>query len=264
MFLILKLIKPFFLPPTLVFLGMVLSLWLLFRRRGRAGKICLGATLVIYYLLSTGPVNYLLIRSLETATTGFLGTTSGGGKPEAIVILAGGAWRSGPLRPRNELSGPSWRRLWGGIEIYREEGGKIPILYSGGSGDIFDQIPIEASLAREYALTTGIPRSDFLIETTSRNTYENIRETKKILDREFPDSNPHRIFLVTSSVHMPRAILIAKKAGIIPIPKPSDFLLRSPGFNLLDFLPSAETFLDSTRCLNEWLGIVAYRIMGRL
>lgn len=152
----------------------------------------------------------------------------------------------------------------GGIEIYREEGGKIPILYSGGSGDIFDQIPIEASLAREYALTTGIPRSDFLIETTSRNTYENIRETKKILDREFPDSNPHRIFLVTSSVHMPRAILIAKKAGIIPIPKPSDFLLRSPGFNLLDFLPSAETFLDSTRCLNEWLGIVAYRIMGRL
>ena len=105
MFTILKLIKPFFLPPTLVLLGMSLSLLLLFRKRLRWGKIILGATLVIYYLLSTGPVNYLLIRSLERATPVFLETTSGEGEPEAIVILAGGAWRSGPLRPRDELAG---------------------------------------------------------------------------------------------------------------------------------------------------------------
>ena len=213
MFTILKLIKPFFLPPTLVLLGMGLALFLLFRKRWRWGKIILGAILVIYYLLSTGPVNYLLIRSLETATPGFLGTDSGGGEPEAIVILAGGAWRSGPLRPRDELAGPSWRRLWRGIELYQEMEGQIPILYSGGSGNIFDGVSIEAKLSRRYALTAGIPESDFLIETTSRNTYENIRETKKILNREFPDSNPHRVILVTSSIHMPRAVLIAQKAG---------------------------------------------------
>jgi uncharacterized SAM-binding protein YcdF (DUF218 family) len=264
MFTVLKLIKPFLLPPTLVLLGMALCLFLLFRKRWRWGKIILAAVLIVYYLLSTGPVNYLLVRSLELATPRFLERDSGGGEPEAIVILAGGAWRSGPLRPRDELSGSSWRRLWRGLELYREGGGNIPILYSGGSGDIFDQVPIEGKLTRRYALTTGIPESDFMIETNSRNTYENIRETKIILDRKFPDSNPHRVILVTSSIHMPRAVLIARKAGLDPIPEPADFIVRSGGFDLLDFIPSAETLLDSTRCLKEWLGIIAYRIMGRL
>ncbi|MEA1927191.1 MAG: YdcF family protein [Candidatus Auribacterota bacterium] len=264
MFTILKLIKPFFLPPTLVLLGMVFCLWLLFRKRWMWGKIILAAIIVIYYLLSTGPVNHLLVRSLERATPVFLEKTSGGGEPEAIIILAGGAWQSGPLRPRDELSGPSWRRLWRGIELYGEKGGRIPILYSGGSGDIFNQTPIEGRLTRGYALTAGIPESDFLIETHSRNTYENIRESKKLLDREFPGSEQHHVILVTSSIHMPRAVLIAQKAGLIPIPEPADFLVRSPGFNILDFIPSADTFLASTRCLNEWVGIVAYRIMGRL
>ena len=264
MFIILKLIKPFFLPPILILLGMVFCLWLLLRKRWRWGTIILTATLGIYYLLSTGPVNYLLVRSLETATPIFLGTDDSGAKPEAIVILAGGAWRSGPTRPRDELSGPSWRRLWRGLELYRERDGKIPILYSGGNGELFDRTPIEANLTRGYAITSGIPESDFMIETTSRNTYENIRETKKILDHKFPSSDPHHIILITSSIHMPRAVLIAKKAGLDPIPEPVDFLVRSTSFGLLDFFPSAETFLNSTRCLNEWVGIVAYRIMGRL
>jgi len=264
MFTALKLIKPFFLPPTLILLGMVLCLVLLFRKRWRWGKIFLSAVLIAYYLLSTGPVNYLLVRSLEMTTPGFPAKVSAGGEPEAIVILAGGAWRSGPLRPRDELSGPSWRRFWRGLEVYREEGGKIPIIYSGGTGDIFDQVPIEARLTRTYALSSGIPESDFLIETNSRNTYENIQETKKILDQKFPGSKTHRVILVTSSIHMPRSVLIAMKAGLEPIPEPADFIVRSSGFDLHDFIPSAETLLDSSRCINEWLGIIAYRIMGRL
>ena len=264
MFTILKLIKPFFLPPTLVLLGMIFALFLFFRKKWRWGKIILTATLAFYYLLSIGPVNYLLIRSLETATPRFRGTTAGKGEPQAIIILSGGAGRRGPFRPRDELSGPSWRRFWRGIELYREKGGKIPIIYSGGSGNIFDQVSVEGKLTRGYALTMGVPESDFLIETASRNTYENIRESKKILDREFPDSNPHRVILVTSSIHMPRALLIAKKAGLEPIPEPADFIIRSLDLNFLNFLPSAKAFLVSSRCLHEWLGILAYRVLGRL
>ncbi len=264
MFTVLKLIKPFFLPPTLIMLGMVLAIFLLFRKKRRWGKIILAATIITYYLLSTGPGNHLLVRSLEMATPVFLGTVSRAGEPEAIVILAGGAWQNGPLRPRNELAGPSWRRFWRGIELYREYDGLIPIIYSGGSGHIFDRVSVEGELTRQYALSMGIPEYDFLIETTSRNTYENIRETKKILDRDFPGSKPHRVILVTSSIHMPRAVLIAKKSGLDPIPEPADFLLRSSTFHLLDFSPSAETFLSSTRCLHEWLGIIACRLMGRL
>ncbi len=264
MFTVLKLIKPFFLPPTLILLGMALALFLLFRKKWKWGKIILTTAMILYYLLSTGPGNYLLIRSLEKATPWFLGATTGDKKTEAIVILAGGARRSGPLRPRNELSGPSWRRLWRGIELYHDKDGNIPIIYSGGSGDAFDQISIEGELTRKYALTTGIPETDFFIETTSRNTYENIRETKIILDAKFPGSTQHRVILVTSSIHMPRSILIARKAGLDPIPEPADFLVRSSGFDLLDFVPSAKALMVSTSCLHEWVGIAAYRIMGRL
>lgn len=262
MFIFLKLVKPLFLPPFLILLGLGFSLWFLFKKKRRAGRIILTATLVIYYLLSTGPLNYLLIRSLETTTPKF--TEELKIKPEAIVILAGGARRIGPLCPREELSGASWRRLWRGLEIYRELEGKIPIIYSGGSGNIFDKVSIEGSLSRQYAALTGIPESDFIIETASRNTYENIRETQKLLDKMFPDSDLHRVILVTSSIHMPRAMLISQKSGLSPIPMPADFPIRSTDFNLLDFIPSAEAFAISTSCLHEWLGIIAYRLLGRL
>ncbi len=260
MFTFLKLIKPFFLPPGLVLLGLAAALILAVRKKGKWTVRVLAVTLFGYYLLSIEPTAYYLGRSLERA----IPQPAGEGEPVAIVILAGGFRRAGGARPFSELSGPTWRRLWRGIEIYRELGGEVPILFSGGSGDPFDPEPGQGLLSRDYALAIGIPEEDFRFEEISRNTHENVRESRAILDREFPGAAPHRVILVTSSSHMLRSVLTARKAGLDPVPAPADYDYGSPAGSPLAFYPAAQALLVSTRCLHEWLGILAYRLQGRL
>ncbi len=261
MFTFLKLIKPFFLPPTAILIGMAVSLYLLFRKKWKWGRIILAVTLAGYYLLSTGPVAFLLVKSLESAVPATPLPIPGDPGPEAIVVLAGGAVKKGSASPRPELQGPSWNRLWHGIELYREYGGRLPIIYSGGSGNPFDPESFEAGLARSYAVSMGIPASDFRTEEVSRNTYENARETKRLLDRMFPGRPVHRVVLVTSSTHMSRSVLVMKNAGIEPLPAPADFLAGDFSLDPLSLLPSAQCLAVSTRCLHEWLGIIAYRLL---
>lgn len=260
MFTVLKLIKPLLLPPFLVLLGMAAALVLAVRKKQKWTIRILLVTLLSYYFLSIEPVAYLLVRSLERAVP----EVSGGEEPEVILVLSGGYKREGGRRPFPELGGPSWRRLWRGIEIYRERGGGIPILYAGGSGDPFDPGPGQGSLVRDYAAAMGIPEEDFWFEEVSRDTFENAREAKAILGRRFPGRGPHRVILVTSSTHMLRSYLVLKKAGIDPIPFSADYPIGRVAFSPLTFYPSAEILLLSTRCIHEWLGIAAYRLMGRL
>ena len=261
MFTLLKMLKPFFLPPALVLLGLAASLFLAARKKWRWTVRILAVTLLGYYLLSIEPVAYLLVRSLEDTVDP---SRLGEGEPIAILILAGGYHRAGGARPFAELAGPSWRRLWRGIEIYREMDGKIPILYAGGSGDPFDSSPGQARLARGYALTSGVPPEDFRIEEKSRDTYENAQGARAILESEFSGSEPIPVILVTSSTHMLRSILVLRKAGFDPLPAPADYPIGEVSLSPLAFYPSPGVFLTSTRCLHEWLGISAYWLMGRL
>ncbi len=260
MFTVLKLIKPLLLPPFLVLTGMAAALLLAIRKKLRWTVRVLAVTLLVYYFLSIEPVACLLVRSLERAVP----EVSGGGEPAVILVLAGGYWREGGDRPFPELAGPTWRRLWRGIEIYREYDGEIPILYAGGSGYPFDTSAGESRLARKYAVAMGIPEEDFWIEEESRDTYENVRETRAILDREFPGREPHPVILVTSSTHMLRSYLVLRKAGLDPVPCPADHPVGRIILSPLTFYPDPQHLLTSTRCIHEWLGVAAYRLMGRL
>ncbi len=263
MFILLKLIIPFLLPPTQVAAGLLIALWLLLRKKTRAGAAVLSITLLFYYLFSTVPAAYLLARSLERAIPSGRWWSSAS-PPEAIVVLAGSAKKAGPSRPRRELGGASWKRLWHGVELYRNYGGSVPLIYSGGSGNLFDSEPVGPELAREYALSMGVAAPDFWTEEVSRNTYENGREIRRLLDERFGAGSPHRIVVVTSAIHMARALLIMEKAGLDAVPAPADFPFDSFRLNILSFLPSAGVFALSTACIYEWIGIAGYRLLGRL
>ncbi|MBI5025650.1 MAG: YdcF family protein [Nitrospirae bacterium] len=263
MFILLKLIKPFLLPPTLIAIGMATSFLLLLRKRQRLGKAFLLLTLATYYLLSIEPVAYLLAKNLENKMAiGKMEEETA--NVEAIVVLAGGIDKKGGHRPYHELSGISWRRLWHGIELYKEFKGKIPILYSGGSGDPFDPVSVEAELAMNYAVSMGIPKEKFWIENSSRNTYESGIEIKRILKGRFPGVERHRIILVTSALHMLRSMKVMKKAGINTIPSSADFAIGSLSLDPLSFSPSDSNFSISTFSIHEWIGIGGYWLLGRI
>ena len=92
------------------------------------------------------------------------------------------------------------------------------------------------------------------IETLSDTTMSNAQRSAEILRKE----GIHRIYLVTHSWHMPRAVLAFEHTGIEVVPAPTAFVSRS-GWLWQDFLPSAQAFLLSYYALHEWAGLVWYR-----
>jgi uncharacterized SAM-binding protein YcdF (DUF218 family) len=248
---------------TVIAIGFAVCLFLLLRGKQKSGKILLAIILSTYYLLSIESTAYFLSKSLETEIENKV-IDKKNGEIEAIVVLSNFAQEKGGYRPYDELSGTAWRRLWHGIELYNKFGGQIPIIYSGHSGNPFDPISVEAQLARNFAISIGVLKNKFWIEPSSYNTYESSIEIKRILDENFPGTKSHRIILVTSALHMPRSLRVMEKQGLSTIPSPADFSKGYQTLNPWSFLPSVEHFRTSGLCIYEWLGILAYKILGRM
>ncbi|MBD3637882.1 MAG: YdcF family protein [Crocinitomicaceae bacterium] len=153
-------------------------------------------------------------------------------------------------------------RIWQTINLYHL--GKVDkILISGSNGYLFDSELQEAKQLKEVLIENGIPEEDILIEPNSRNTFENAVESKKVLDQH-PEINS--ILLVTSALHMPRAKGCFENAGF----KNFDCFTtdhytgkgkRGYKFDQI-FLPNVSNMVDWHRLIHEWVGYVAYRIMG--
>ncbi len=86
-------------------------------------------------------------------------------------------------------------------------------------------------------------------------------ETKRILDTRGLST----ILLVTSALHMRRALVTFQAAGVNTIPAPTDFeVVEREVRTVLDWLPYAGALEGTTRALKEYLGFVVYRLRGWL
>lgn len=96
-------------------------------------------------------------------------------------------------------------RISRGIEIYKKNPGS-KLIMSGGRGPGED-IP-EAEAMAAYAEELGIPKADIIIENKSRTTKENLQFSHALMA---PNS---KFCLVTSSYHVYRALVLAKRQGL--------------------------------------------------
>ena len=73
----------------------------------------------------------------------------------------------------------------------------------------------------------------------------------------------HRILLVTSAIHMPRARAAFRNVGLetIEAPAPAEPHDRRAGF-WFQLLPDPSALDRSTQALKEWAGYWSYRIRG--
>lgn len=105
----------------------------------------------------------------------------------------------------------------------------------------------------------GVPPDAIVVETQSRNTYENAVNSAEIIR----DRGWRSAILVTSGAHMPRALAAFSKAGIDAIPASTDIRVRFPLYDsALDFLPDAEALKRTSDAIREWIGIAVYRLRG--
>jgi uncharacterized SAM-binding protein YcdF (DUF218 family) len=121
---------------------------------------------------------------------------------------------------------------------------------------------IEAHAIAEMLVVLGVPRTAMRLEPASRNTFENAANAKTILDR----LGVHRILLVTSAEHMPRAVKTFAKvwagAPLELVPASTDVTVVESGhFSLTSCLPAVGALLNVTKSLKEYAGTLALAIM---
>ncbi|MCD8503797.1 MAG: YdcF family protein [Burkholderiaceae bacterium] len=130
------------------------------------------------------------------------------------------------------------------------------ILLSGGAlvGDISDT----ANMAR-YLQNNGVPAEAILQETESQSTLENAELTRRTLQRLDVD----RILLVTSALHMPRAMAAFDNTGIAVTAAPLPPQIELPPDSVQHpWSPDLHTLLASRSIIKEYAGLLIYWLSG--
>ena len=150
-------------------------------------------------------------------------------------------------------------RIMHALQLYKEK--KIEkILISGGSGSLFQNQRREADNLKSILKLAEVPESDILIESKSRNTYENAQYSAQILNKRFPGAD---FLLITSAFHMRRASACFAKAGINATVYSTDFYTHDRNFHFDTLLfPSVHAIHKWTILVKELLGWVLYNISG--
>lgn len=175
-----------------------------------------------------------------------------GPPPDTIVVLSAGSGRPphsgndyGALRPL------SLRRLFTAVELWREQPGPRLVISGGGYRRIPDAVPM-ANLARAL----GVPAEKIETEARSRTTWENAQYVAGLAP---PVAK--RIWLVTSAMHMPRALGAFRAWGFEPCAWPSGLEYARLHFGPASFVPQGSALTRSTLALHELVGDLEYTLL---
>lgn len=124
-----------------------------------------------------------------------------------IIILGCSIDKRGGLLPL--LKGRVNRAIRFAWEQEIESGKPLKYVPSGGKGS--NEIISEGSAMGLYLLTHGAESDEVFPEKQSRNTYENMLFSKKIIDELNPTA---KIAFATTNYHMLRSGILARKVGI--------------------------------------------------
>ncbi|MCD4745677.1 MAG: YdcF family protein [Bacteroidales bacterium] len=150
-------------------------------------------------------------------------------------------------------------RILQAVELYKTD--KIKkILISGGSGSLVFNEMIESVILKKYLITIGIPENDIIIDSISKNTHENAVQSSYILKKNYPDSN---YLLITSALHMRRALACFNKEGIKPASYCTNKIVGERRFDIYYlFIPKAENFILWENLIHEVSGYFVYSVFG--
>lgn len=227
--------------------------------RRRWLRILTVATLSIVWLLGAPFAATIALGLLEAQYPPFDRTTAT--RFDAIIVLGGGVNGAGSLRPTDQLTGLNVQRTLCGTDLFAQ-GFSQRLVLSGGDGAIFGEGPKEAVEMKRLAVRVGVPEQAILLEEQARSTYENAVEVKRVLGQG-------SILLVTSASHMPRALALFRKQGFEVTPAPCNFHVREwPQFwknwDPFTLIPDLRSLSETTMAITEVVGMIAYRITGKL
>ena len=162
--------------------------------------------------------------------------------PQTIVVLSGGFDRP-PGSPDDfaAANAESLRRLFAGAALWRQVPGATLIVVGGGERRI-----AQADLLAQLARALGVSDAAIKVERKSRTTWENAHDVAAMTDSR-------RIWLVTSALHLPRALDAFRAFGFQPCAWSSGSLYLPPK-GIGYFIPQSSALDKAEAAIHEIVG----------
>lgn len=228
-------------------------------RRPRTLRACLAGAVLALMVGGNGWVVASMVRSLEGRHLPAATVPSA----DAIVVLSGGVLGKTPPRPSVELGDTGDRLLYGAL-LFKQ--GKAPRIICTGNvatGGVAPR-PAAENMAELLGLL-GVDAGAIVTETRSENTHDHAMTVCPMLR----DAGATRFLLVTSAMHMPRAIGVFRRAcpDLVATAAPTDFRapyeLPQPWYRrAVALLPTPRSLLDFSDAAHEYVGIAYYTLRG--
>ena len=175
---------------------------------------------------------------------------------DCAILLGGIVGQVLPPRVVPELS-ESVDRIIMAVRIFKA--GKVKkIVVAAGNLPWSTAVQPEAVLIRDLLVEWGVPQEAVLLDSASRNTWENAVNSKQIMAKEGLNS----AWLITSASHMGRALGVFHKLGVNVYPAAVDIDVAESIDSIFAWLPDASALQKSTRAMKESIGTVVYRLRG--
>jgi uncharacterized SAM-binding protein YcdF (DUF218 family) len=219
---------------ALVLISAIAAFWAVLRSSNRGAWLAAGVACGLAIGTFT-PIGVALTVPLESRFPFSLPDSLS--PPDGIILLGGGGIVEIDVVSRLSQDYPKARLIFSGFD----------------ATDSIDKLRLKI-----FAGLGGDPARVY-VESRPRTTSEDALYTAAVLKPKPTE----RWLLVTSALHMPRAVGCFRVAGFQVEPYPVEFrTVRSqPSAGL--FSPGSETLNDLDRAAKEWIGLIAYRLMGK-
>ncbi len=219
MFYIYKILKSLLFPPGIVILFLV---WIFLEAEKRHIRLLSLILSILLYTLSTH-WGYILLKPLSYSYHDFPE------KCDAVVVFGAG------------ISDESISRMLKGCEISRKL--NCPVIPSG--------YKVESRFMKKVGMFMDCEVS--MIDTSSRNTYENVLFVKKLMDK-----GKRNLVIVSSDYHIRRIKTLLRKSDL-------DVSVVGVGFEkyhdpILRWFPSYGAFYENMKYLNEIIGTLIFSL----
>jgi uncharacterized SAM-binding protein YcdF (DUF218 family) len=174
---------------------------------------------------------------------------------QAIVVL-GGSTANNRLNWFEEYDSATTRsRVDTAATLYKAKRAPLVIV----SGAALEGNVSEAQVMANTLAQQDVPADAVILESRSFTTYENAIYTAETLKQ----LQIREVLLVTSALHMPRAMAVFRKQGLSATAAPSApqiVVPEEPGFSF--WQPNARALAASRSIIKEYVGLLVYWLRG--
>jgi uncharacterized SAM-binding protein YcdF (DUF218 family) len=238
-----------FLSPVFILVFLISMGTLLAKRRPTLAKFATITGLSLLWIATTKPIVDLIAAPLEFAYPKYASQPV-----EHIWVLGCNHSDSQFLPDYNRLEPCSQARMLEAVRIWQQN----PTATLHLSGELRHRQFEHSAVASAFAQQLGVPAAQIQRYPQALNTRQ---EAELVAPKLLSLSNntPNNVALVTSAMHMTRAMRWAKANGLTPLAAPTDFTIRRDfaEHQLEGWVPNQQALIGFSYAQYEYFGLVA-------